>query len=233
MADVKQSSLSKKRKRNNSDYKEIGRGDGATHLITKSDSGASSAQAPASIESSEKSVFKRQERRSKRKTKSPVPVPEEQLTGVRTYLTSYATERSAWKFSKQKQNWLLRHFYDTQRIPAEWETELMVYLSGLPEGAARERVIEEAKKIVSPMVEKYKTDNSISRRAKQVLEVVGAKMVTNERNSSDNASDTSSQSDSDVESITSHASESSSGSSTSSDSSDSSTSGSSTSSTTS
>ncbi|KAK9323018.1 hypothetical protein V1517DRAFT_321630 [Lipomyces orientalis] len=232
MADVKQTSVSKKRKRNN-DYKENERGDGATNLITKSASVASSAPAPASTELSEKSVLKRQERLSKRKAKSPVPVPEGQLTGIRTYLTSYATERSTWKFSKQKQNWLLRHFYDTQRIPAEWEAELMVYLAGLPEGAVRERVIEEAKKTLSPMDENYKEDKSRSRRATQVLEVLGAKVVTDERNSSDDASDESSQSDSDVESITSHTSESSAGSSTSSDLSDSSTSSSSTSSTTS
>ncbi|KAK9434236.1 hypothetical protein V1505DRAFT_396684 [Lipomyces doorenjongii] len=219
MASGTKDSTSKKRKRTSSDYKGNDYRDVETNsLISKGDKGVPLARARASSASSEKPVHKKLAI-NKNKAKLPVPVPEDQFTEVRAYLTLYATERSAWKFSKQKQNWLLRHCYDTQRIPAEWEDELMVYIVGLPEGAARDRVIEEAKKVLSSKDEDYQQDDSKSKRANRFLEALGAKLFTNDTNSSDSVSEASPSSDSDDasggESVTSHTGESSAGSTTS------------------
>ncbi|KAK9358741.1 hypothetical protein V1504DRAFT_460115 [Lipomyces starkeyi] len=213
MASGTKDSTSKKRKRKSSDYKDNDYRNVETNsLISKSENGVPLTGARASSASSEEPVHKKLAR-NKTKAKLPVPVHEGQFTEVRAYLTLYATQRSAWKFSKQKQNWLLRHCYDTQRIPAEWEDELMVYIVGLPEGAARDRVIEEAKKILSPKDEEYQQHDSKTKRVNRFLEALGAKLFTNETNSSDNASEDSQSSDSDdasdSESITSHTGESS------------------------
>ncbi|KAK9341497.1 hypothetical protein LIPSTDRAFT_70509 [Lipomyces starkeyi NRRL Y-11557] len=218
MASGTKDSTSKKRKRKSSDYKDNDYINVETKLISKSENGVPLTGTRTSSASSEKPVHKKLAR-NKTKAKLPVPVPEGQFTEVRAYLTLYATEQSAWKFSKQKQNWLLRHCYDTQRIPAEWEDELMLYIVGLPEGAAQDRVIEEAKKILSARDEEYQHDDSKSKRANRFLEALGAKLFTNEINSSDSASESSPSSDSDdasdSESVTSHTGESSAGSTTS------------------
>ncbi|KAK9385575.1 hypothetical protein V1515DRAFT_237584 [Lipomyces mesembrius] len=214
MASGTKDSTSKKRKRKSGDYK----GNDDRDIITKGDKGVPLAGARASSAPSEKPVHKKLAN-NKNKAKLPAPVPEDQFTEVRAYLKLYATERSAWKFSKQKQNWLLRHCYDTHRIPAEWEDELIAYIVGLPEGAARERVIEEAKKILSPKDEGYQQDDSKSKRANRFLEALGAKLFTIETDSSDSVSEASPSGDSDdasdSESVTSHTDESSAGSTTS------------------
>ncbi|KAK9374497.1 uncharacterized protein V1513DRAFT_445836 [Lipomyces chichibuensis] len=213
MASGTNDSMSKKRKRESSDYKDNDNRYVETNSsISKSDKGVRLAGARKSSASSENPDHKKLAR-NKNKAKLPVPVPEDHYTEARAYLTLYATERSAWKFSKQKQNWLLRHCYDTQRIPAEWEDELVVYIVGLPEGAARDRVIEEAKKLLSPKDGEYQQDDSKSKRASRLLEALGAKLFTDEINSSDTTSETSPSSDSDDESdnesVTSHTGESS------------------------
>ncbi|KAK9460404.1 uncharacterized protein V1516DRAFT_652269 [Lipomyces oligophaga] len=67
----------------------------------------------------------------------------------KTYLYVYAHDRPSWKFSKPKQNWVLRHLHNFSMIPESWESILLSYLEGLPIGSARMRVIADAKKIVA------------------------------------------------------------------------------------
>lgn len=55
------------------------------------------------------------------------------------YLRQYHSDRSNWKFSKQKQNWILKNI---ETIPSLYEKALQVYIEGL-QGGSRERVISE------------------------------------------------------------------------------------------
>lgn len=55
------------------------------------------------------------------------------------YLRQYATDRENWKFSKQKQNWILKNLSE---IPHEYEENLISYIEGI-QGGARDRLIEQ------------------------------------------------------------------------------------------
>ena len=61
------------------------------------------------------------------------------------YLRQYHTDRANWKFSKQKQNWILKNIYEIQ---ADYVDHLMAYLKGL-QGGARERVTQESFEIIT------------------------------------------------------------------------------------
>lgn len=61
------------------------------------------------------------------------------------YLRQYHLDRDAWKFSKQKQNWILRHIRD---IPRDYEDALAAYLEGI-QGGSRDRVVEDLHKVVA------------------------------------------------------------------------------------
>lgn len=63
------------------------------------------------------------------------------------YLTAYHTSRSTWKFNKSKQTQILKHIFDTTKIPPEYEDALKAYLSGLTGFAARKRLRDQALKI--------------------------------------------------------------------------------------
>lgn len=53
------------------------------------------------------------------------------------YLRLYATDRDNWKFSKQKQNWLIKNLND---IPQEYEDMLIKYIESI-QGGARDRLV--------------------------------------------------------------------------------------------
>ncbi|PSK41465.1 hypothetical protein C7M61_001148 [Candidozyma pseudohaemuli] len=55
------------------------------------------------------------------------------------YLRQYATDRENWKFSKQKQNWILKNLSE---VPHEYEENLISYIEGI-QGGARDRLIEQ------------------------------------------------------------------------------------------
>lgn len=60
------------------------------------------------------------------------------------YLRQYADEREKWKFSKQKQNWILKNI---EEVPQSYEKSLVVYVEGM-QGGARERLVINLKKVV-------------------------------------------------------------------------------------
>lgn len=96
---------------------------------------------------------KLEELKSSGKTKKPpkrvklpkaerAPPPEKDQLA---YLRQYQDDRDNWKFSKQKQNWLLKNI---AIIPQDYESALIVYLEGL-QGASRTRLLEELKLVVT------------------------------------------------------------------------------------
>ncbi|EGW31858.1 uncharacterized protein SPAPADRAFT_62470, partial [Spathaspora passalidarum NRRL Y-27907] len=74
------------------------------------------------------------------KSERPPPPVKDQLT----YLKQFETDRDNWKFSKQKQNWILKNI---KNIPQEYETSLAVYIESL-QGGSRDRLIPELKQVI-------------------------------------------------------------------------------------
>lgn len=95
---------------------------------------------------------KREEVKSANKAKKPpkrvkLPKSERAAPPERdqlAYLREYSDEREKWKFSKQKQNWILKNI---REIPQSYEKSLVVYVEGL-QGGARERLVIDLKKVV-------------------------------------------------------------------------------------
>mmetsp|Transcript_81486 Transcript_81486/g.174566 ORF Transcript_81486/g.174566 Transcript_81486/m.174566 type:complete len:260 (-) Transcript_81486:7-786(-) len=65
------------------------------------------------------------------------------------YLQGWATkeEGGSWRFNKATQAWLIRHAYDSERVPKDVFRLLLRYLEGL-RGVARDRLRDEAGAIV-------------------------------------------------------------------------------------
>lgn len=60
------------------------------------------------------------------------------------YLRQFARDRANWKFSKQKQNWLLKNI---ETIPEDYESDLVTYVEGI-QGGARDRLVDDLKLVV-------------------------------------------------------------------------------------
>lgn len=60
------------------------------------------------------------------------------------YLRQYENDKSNWKFSKQKQNWILKNI---KNIPKDYEAALQSYLEGL-QGGSRKRVVDDLMEVV-------------------------------------------------------------------------------------
>ncbi len=74
------------------------------------------------------------------KNKRPAPPEKDQLA----YLRTFYKDKEHWKFSKQKQNWLLRNI---RQIPEKYDDYLKAYLSTM-KGGSRDRLIQEMKEVV-------------------------------------------------------------------------------------
>ncbi|KAH3679385.1 hypothetical protein WICMUC_001005 [Wickerhamomyces mucosus] len=86
-------------------------------------------------------ITKKQPKRVKLPKSERAPPPErDQLV----YLKTYTTDRDDWKFSKQKQNWILKHI---KVIEDKYEEYLVNYLVGL-QGASKDRLLEDLRKII-------------------------------------------------------------------------------------
>lgn len=64
------------------------------------------------------------------------------------YLRSYTQNREEWKFSKSKQNWIIRHIYNKTAIPEEYHKYLLTYLEGI-QGSVKQRIVENGEKTIS------------------------------------------------------------------------------------
>lgn len=70
------------------------------------------------------------------------PAPEKDQLA---YLRQYATDKENWKFSKQKQNWILKNL---DNIPHEYEDNLISYIEGI-QGGARDRLVEQLNEVAN------------------------------------------------------------------------------------
>lgn len=90
---------------------------------------------------SAKSEKKPPKRVKKPKSERGAPPEKDQLN----YLRQYTEDRANWKFSKQKQNWIIKNL---ENIEDKYEGALLAYLEGM-QGGSRDRVIESCQNTIS------------------------------------------------------------------------------------
>jgi hypothetical protein len=61
------------------------------------------------------------------------------------YLRTFAQDRENWKFSKQKQNWVIKNI---RQVPEEYEEDLIVYLKSV-QGGSKERIVADMAAVVA------------------------------------------------------------------------------------
>mmetsp|Transcript_1339 Transcript_1339/g.1451 ORF Transcript_1339/g.1451 Transcript_1339/m.1451 type:complete len:373 (-) Transcript_1339:29-1147(-) len=88
---------------------------------------------------------KNEDKRAPKRVKLPkserAPPPEKDQLA---YLRQYENDKLNWKFSKQKQNWILKNIKD---IPKDYERALQAYLEGL-QGGSRKRVVDDLMEVI-------------------------------------------------------------------------------------
>ena len=67
-----------------------------------------------------------------------------------SYMLEYHKSRETWRFQKAKQNWILRNAFDVIEIEGTKENDaaLKAYVAGLQGQEARNRMVEEARKVL-------------------------------------------------------------------------------------
>ena len=84
---------------------------------------------------------KREPKRVKLPKSERAPPPEKDQLA---YLRQYENDKLNWKFSKQKQNWILKNI---KNIPKDYEAALQSYLEGL-QGGSRKRVVDDLMEVI-------------------------------------------------------------------------------------
>ncbi|KAI9787962.1 MAG: hypothetical protein M1835_002570 [Candelina submexicana] len=115
----------------------------AFHVITP--------QTDLTIESRDKAkVSKKRAKESERKisdslhsrtSKTP------QLPSALQYLQQYHTSRENWKFNKVRQSHILKHLFNTDKIPTSYDAALSAYIAGIQGQAALNRVRKTAEQV--------------------------------------------------------------------------------------
>ncbi|KAI9805722.1 MAG: hypothetical protein M1833_005215 [Piccolia ochrophora] len=65
------------------------------------------------------------------------------------YIQQHHQSRSTWKFSKARQSYILKHFFDITKIPLTYEVALINYITTLQSPGARSRLLETARQVRS------------------------------------------------------------------------------------
>lgn len=60
------------------------------------------------------------------------------------YIRQFTSDRNNWKFSKQKQNWIIKNI---KHIPEDYERDMITYLKSV-QGGSKDRIVNEMKETV-------------------------------------------------------------------------------------
>ncbi|KAJ1856975.1 hypothetical protein LPJ76_002097 [Coemansia sp. RSA 638] len=66
-----------------------------------------------------------------------------------TYLTTWNCDKSSWKFNKARQLWIIRHLYDSSRMPLDMFEIAVRYLAESM-GKLRDTLLEDAQLVANP-----------------------------------------------------------------------------------
>ncbi|XP_013782013.1 uncharacterized protein C7orf50 homolog [Limulus polyphemus] len=106
----------------------------------------------------EKSRLKRQKKKEQKAKKHSEETGAKAKENALLYLKLWHTDRHNWSFKKIQQIWLLKNLYQTEQISDDEFEILLEYLVGL-KGAARERLVEEAEKLIRTWEIQLQTEN--------------------------------------------------------------------------
>lgn len=89
------------------------------------------------------------------------------------YLTCWDSNRKEWRFQKTRQTWLLQHMFDSEKMPDESFTVLLLYLEGL-RGAARDTTVQKAEALVKGLGDGpwNKDEQQKMQRAREVIQLL-------------------------------------------------------------
>ncbi|KAJ3608351.1 hypothetical protein NHX12_025399 [Muraenolepis orangiensis] len=89
------------------------------------------------------------------------------------YLTCWNDNRTAWKFQKVRQTWLLQQMFDSEKISDEIFPALLSYIEGL-RGAAKDTTVEKAEALVKSFGDGpwAKEDEHKMHRAREVIQLL-------------------------------------------------------------
>ncbi|MCJ1373796.1 hypothetical protein MMC20_005026 [Loxospora ochrophaea] len=109
---------------------------------------------------SEPADTKSQKPKRQKSSKSSPIAPTPSIEPALTYLETYHTSRSTWKFSKAHQNLLFKHIFSPGTIPPSFEPALQSYLSGLTGTGVRTRLREKSIELIKEdeKLDKEKTE---------------------------------------------------------------------------
>ncbi|KAK0155906.1 hypothetical protein N1851_001563 [Merluccius polli] len=98
------------------------------------------------------------------------PLPSQQALD---YLTCWNENRTAWKFQKIRQTWLLQQMFDSEKVPDESFPALLLYIEGL-RGAARDTTVEKAEALVKSLGDGPwdKEEERKMHRAREVIQLL-------------------------------------------------------------
>ncbi|XP_039990919.1 uncharacterized protein C7orf50 [Xiphias gladius] len=86
------------------------------------------------------------------------------------YLTCWAENRTEWRFQKTRQTWLLQHMFNSEKIPDDKFSVLLLYLEGL-RGGARDTTVQKAVALVEESGQAPE-DMVVQQRAHRAREVI-------------------------------------------------------------
>lgn len=108
-----------------------------------------------------------------RKTKETAPKRKQKKNRVQkdpseaaNYLVLWKKERSAWKFNKNTQSWLIRHMYEAEKVAKQPFETLLEYLE---EYQGKERLVREASRRILRYKE-YEKETSENKEASESSE---------------------------------------------------------------
>jgi len=90
------------------------------------------------------------------------------------YLKLWRDYNDIWKFQKIRQNWLLKHMYETKKISDSDFEILLQYLASM-QGAARDRTLQEAEDRIKKYDDASNTDGKdaqIYGRARRIVQLL-------------------------------------------------------------
>ncbi|KAK7082834.1 hypothetical protein SK128_017090 [Halocaridina rubra] len=123
----------------------------------------------------------KREKKKKKKPKKNIEYPKKTPQGTQNkqlkviqYLNDWHTNRNQWKFQKNLDSWLVKHFYKKSLLGKAYFKIFLLYIADT-KGSALKRCQERAQLILSSQESISKTENSVKtakvKRAKQVLNI--------------------------------------------------------------
>ncbi|XP_038157015.1 uncharacterized protein C7orf50 homolog [Cyprinodon tularosa] len=126
------------------------------------------------LERKMKKILKKEEKKrlkAEGQTKPKTPEPSQSAwKHSLEYLDCWLKKRSAWKFQKNRQTWLLQNMYDSEKIPDDVFSVLLQYLEGLC-GTAKDITVQKALKLVEESGD-APNDAVVQQRAREVIQLL-------------------------------------------------------------